>query len=93
MKFLMFFLLLIPSCVNLEEKNIDNKTAITYYSDMANSWRKEKLKECQQESIKITLFLYESRMKSTSVIWTKEEVKRVEKFILDNCVKHRGLTI
>lgn len=81
--------LMLVACVQPEKE----KQEITYFSEMREIWLKGKLQDCQKESIKITLALYDARQKANLPAWTQRDVQRVEKFIFDSCLKHYNLAI
>lgn len=68
------------------------KHNIVYTNDSVVEWRKLKLTECADQSIMITLSVFDTRQQSGQGM-TKEEVIVLQKWLSDECAKFYKLDI
>lgn len=82
---LVIILLALTACAS-------HKQNIVYTSSAYNSWQGAIMNKCAQESVKLTLKIYEGQLEVGKVL-TGRDVNDIERFVMESCLKHYGLFI
>lgn len=79
-------LTIIVGCTSKQKYNI------VYTNDSVVEWKELKLKECNEQSVLITLTSFEMRQAQGGLM-TREQVNELQKWLMDSCVRFYKLDI